>query len=266
LRVVARVFLTALAVALLRIPAPAADGDPASDVLLAQNVFVPSPAPAADAQAALTKQVAAVYAKNYRVKVAVIAAPADLGAIPSLFDHPAEYAKFLGTELQFLYIGPLLIVMPSGYGIYDGGRSTAAEEAVLARLKVSGSSADDLTRSATTAVGELLAAGPLRSKDILAPFPQPQQATGHRGRPMTLTYRLYDDSGKSSAVLQVLPRKGRALATFTVPLRRVDFQTVYSLVWNVPRTVKPGQLRLCMTATDPSGNRSKRGCEFILVT
>src|SRR5207253_6733280 len=142
------------------------------DVLLQQNAFFPIPAPGAAAQQALNREVAAAYAKGFRVKVAVVAAQSDLGAIPSLFNKPGEYARFLGTELEFLYVGPLLIVMPAGFGVYDGGRTTAAEDAVLARLKVTGSSADDLTRGATTAVQALLAAGALRSKDILAPYTQ----------------------------------------------------------------------------------------------
>src|SRR5438552_3343488 len=131
---------------------------------LAQNAFFPSPAPSAGARQALDQAIAASYAKDYRVKVAVIASKDDLGAIPSLFGKPADYARFLGTELQFLYVGPLLIVMPAGFGVYDGGRTTAAEDAVLVRLKASASSADDLTRSAATAVQALLAAGRPRPK------------------------------------------------------------------------------------------------------
>ena len=141
----------AAAVALAVVPGAAADGDPASDVLLQQNIFLPAPPPAADSQRGLEQAVAAVYAKSFRIKVAVVAGEGDLGAIPSLFNRPAEYAKFLGTELQFLYVGPLLIVMPSGFGIYDGGRTTSAEDAVLARQKIGGTTADDLARSATSA-------------------------------------------------------------------------------------------------------------------
>jgi hypothetical protein len=252
--------------ALALVAGAAADGDPASDVLLQQNVFFPIPAPSADAQKSLNQAVEAAYAKGFRVKVAVVAAQSDLGAIPSLFNRPSEYAKFLGTELQFLYVGPLLIVMPAGVGIYDGARSTAAEDAVLARLKVSGASADELTRSAASTVGELLRTGALRSKDVLPPYVQVSQASGQRGRPLKLQYRIYDDSGKASAVLQVVAPPGHAVATFRVPLRPTAFQTSSSVVWKVPRTVKPGQVKVCLTATDPSGNRSRRACEAILVT
>src|SRR5436305_1644314 len=126
-------------VALVTAGAVLADGDPASDALIVQNVFFPYPAPPASATGALSTQVEKAYTRGYRVKVAVVASETDLGSVPSLFNKPQDYAKFLGEELQFYYVGPLLVVMPAGYGIYDGGRSVAAEDAVLAKLKVSGS-------------------------------------------------------------------------------------------------------------------------------
>ena len=51
--------------------------------------------------------------------------------------------------------------MPAGFGIYDGGRSTAAEEQVLRSIPVSAGSPDDLARSATAAVQALAAASAL---------------------------------------------------------------------------------------------------------
>ena len=244
----------------------ATDGDPASDVLLQQNAFFPSPAPGTDTQHGLSQAVAAVYAKSFRIKVAVIATDTDLGAIPSLFGHPADYAKFLGTELQFIYVGPLLIVMPSGFGIYDGGRTTAGEDAVLARLKVGGASADDVTRSATAAVNALLAAGALRSKDVLPPFAQLLSASAKRGRTLKLGYHLYDDSGRAGVVVKVSTTAGRALATLKVPPRATSFQALATVSWKVPLNVRPGQLNACLVATDPSGNRGRKVCEAILVT
>ena len=112
-------------VALALVSGAAADGDPASDVLLQQNAFFPIPAPSADAQKALNREVAAAYANGFRVKVAVVASQSDLGAIPSLFNKPADYARFLGTELEFLYVGTLLIVMPDGFGALVAGGTTA---------------------------------------------------------------------------------------------------------------------------------------------
>src|SRR5205085_10239541 len=125
-----------------------------------------------------------------RGKVEENASEGDLGEILSRFGKPTDYAKFLGTELQFLYVGPLLIVMPACFGIYDGRRTTAAEDAVLAHQRVSGTSANELTQTAATAVQALLAAGALRSKDILPPYTQALQSRGRRGSSMRLRYRL----------------------------------------------------------------------------
>jgi hypothetical protein len=188
------VSLLALPVALVLAPVVRADGDPASDTLVYTNVFFPYPAPSHAAQAALTAQVAAAYRAGYWLKVAVIASKTDLGAIPSLYGKPGDYAKFLGQEISGLYVGPLLITMSSGYGIYDGGRSTTAEERVLARLPAPASSKpDDVTAAATTAAKDLLAAGALKSKDILAPMTGVVSARLARGT-LSVVFHIADDS------------------------------------------------------------------------
>ena len=66
-----------------------ADGDPASDVLVTQDVFLPTAAVATDVAVSLQRQVERAYAQGERVKVAVILTPVDLGSIPSLFDKPS---------------------------------------------------------------------------------------------------------------------------------------------------------------------------------
>ena len=249
----------------LAVPAALADGDPASDVLYTRNVFLPYPAPGADAATALAAEVDAVYERNDRIRVAVIASPSDLGAVPSLFGKPSDYAKFLGLELGIVYVGPLLVVMPAGFGIYDGGRSTAAEERVLAGVPIQGASADELTRTAAAAVSQLIAADALRSKDILAPIAAALPSAGSRGRPMRLSYEASDDSGRTSAVLQVITGRARVLATFRRPLQPTAADRAYSVTWHVPATLADVAVKLCVTATDPSGNRSRRSCEPLTV-
>ena len=123
-----------------------ADGDPASDYLLLQNVFLTYQSPSPAVSAALEHAASAVYLHGDRVKVAVIYDTADLGSVPSMFGDPESYAQFLGIELSLWYDGPLLVVMPAGFGIYDGGRSTAPEEHVLQSIPVSAGSPDDLAR------------------------------------------------------------------------------------------------------------------------
>jgi hypothetical protein len=254
----ATVLLGAL-VAALGAAAALADGDPASDVLYARNVFLPFPAPRADAAAAIQAQVDAVYRHGDRIKVAVIADPNDLGAVPSLFGKPADYAHFLGAEIRTFFIGPLLVVMPAGFGIYDGGRSTAAEEQVLKGLQVTGQSADDLTSSATTAVGRLVGAGALHSKDILAPLAFALPSDGKRGQRTALKYFAFDDSGRVGVVIEIVAGR-RALATFRLPLRSGSPTQTSYVVWRVPLRPPSPQLQFCVTATDPSGNHSRRSC------
>ena len=149
--------LAALVVALALPAAALADGDPASDYLYTQPLFLPldGSTPAAS-EKQLRALLADAKAKGYPVRVAVIKSPGDLGAVPSLFGKPKRYAPFLGQELRFLFKGPLLIVMPNGYGFYRHLRDTAAQERALARLPAP-STAPDLARAAVPAVQALAA-------------------------------------------------------------------------------------------------------------
>lgn len=255
-------FAALVLAALLAASAARADGDPASDYLVAQNVFVGVELPHRDAVAVLNAAVAGAYARGYRIRVAVVATPTDLGSIPSLFGRPVEYAKFLGTELRGYYIGPLLVVMPAGFGIYDGGRSVAAEAAVLARRPRPGTTRDDLTRAAAAAVDYMRNANALVSKDLLAPSAAPVTSSGTVGHPMTLRYLVSDDSGRSAVLLQVLVGAATVKA-IAVPLAQVNGQKTYSATWNVPATLPAGATRLCITARDPSGHKSRRYCTAI---
>jgi hypothetical protein len=255
----------ALVAVLTGLAGPAlADGDPASDYLVRADVSLPFPAPSTQAAAPLLAQVESVYAAGYRIKVAVIATSSDLGSIPSLLGHPATYAHFLGVELSTIYIGPLLIVMPNGFGIYNGGESTAAAQRILAGIHMHGTRADDLTRAATTAVASLLKAGALKSKDRLAPIAYPQPSLGKRGRPMKLDYQVIEDSERSSVSIKVLARSIR-VAAIHVRLRRVLPQATYSVTWHVPKTLPAGPYRLCVSGRDGSGNQGPWSCMMIQI-
>jgi hypothetical protein len=236
-----------------------ADGDPASDVLYVADVFVPYPPPSKANVAALKRNVAAAFAKHYRVKVAVIANASDLGAIPELFNKPTQYAKFLGQEISPIFVGPLLIVMPAGFGIYDGGRSTAAEQKVLDPLEVGGKSADALTSTAATAVQKLTAAGALHSKDIRPPQVYTQPASAKRGSTVKLTYSVLDDSERTRDVVRI--SAGKTLkAVLKAPMRTAVYQKPHSVKWRVPKTLKRGTLQFCIIATDPAGNHNAPVC------
>src|SRR5580658_2765931 len=77
-----------------------ADGDPASDVLLIANVFYPYQETVSNNLiAALNLTTARAHTAKFPIRVAIIATPADLGAIPELFGKPQQYANFLDREI-----------------------------------------------------------------------------------------------------------------------------------------------------------------------
>jgi hypothetical protein len=255
--------LAVAAAAALCVGLARADGDPASDTLVFTNAFLPARASSKANADALRAQIAAAYSAGYRVKVAVVAARYDLGAIPSLFGKPTTYARFLGEELAGIYVGPLLIVMPNGYGIYDGGRSTAAETAVLGTLaKPASPRPDDLVTAAANAVSELLKRGALRSKDILAPYVETIRAAAV-GTQLTALYYLSDDSGTAAAKLEIL-RGGTKLFTVEEPAHATGISRPERRTVVVPSSVSLAHTRLCVVATDPSGNVG-RACRPIAV-
>ena len=236
-----------------------ADGDPASDVLPTDSVYFPIKAPSRDAQAALTSAVNAVYSNGNRVKVAVIATAEDLGAIPSLMNKPGDYAQFLGQELQAFYVGPLLIVMPKGFGVYDGGRSVAAENGVLDGMSVNGSSVDNLVRSAVSAVQRLDAAGALKSPDIKAPWVYPQTVTLHPGKAVSFPFRVLDDSNRARVIVTVVVGR-KTIASLNSPLGPTRYPNARSVGWRVPKTIATKGVKICMRAADSAGNRSTPAC------
>jgi hypothetical protein len=110
--------------------APArADGDPASDVLASQQLFLPQDAMLPTRQQA---QLAALLQEatrsGYSIHVALIASATDLGSVTALWRQPQSYAQFLGQELTLVSRSPLLVVMPNGFGLYH---ASTAERAAL---------------------------------------------------------------------------------------------------------------------------------------
>jgi hypothetical protein len=234
------------------------DGDPASDFLVTQDVFLGFEPISKSAAEALTRAVSDVFSAGNRIKVAVVVSRSDLGSIPSLFNKPAEYSKFLGTELGGAYAGPLLIVMARGFGIYDLGRSTAQERRVLSKVRLGGTTAAALARSATVAVQQMSAAHALRSKDIRAPSVYPQFTTVAPGQTFTFTYRILEDSERSKDSVTFYDGTV-ALAVMRHRLTVATFSTARSVQWTAPDPL-PSNLRVCIVATDPSGNASQPSC------
>jgi hypothetical protein len=145
-----------------------ADGDPASDYLLVQKVFLPFDLkfPAAQKTQFVTL-VAGANRGGYKIRVAIIGSSYDLGAIPSLWRKPRTYARFLAEELSYLYKGRLLVVMPNGFGYqWLGHASTStAAYALLTKVPVAPGAAG-LLAAAQTAVQRMTAAAGVK---IVAP-------------------------------------------------------------------------------------------------
>ncbi len=150
--------MLALALAALAVPGVArADGDPASDVLYEGHVFLPyGTSISASAQRSLTDIVEQSTRAGYPIRVAIVGAPIDLGAVTSLWKQPQKYAAFLSLELSFVYTGPLLIAMPAGLGFAHYKQTTRAEQAALEKVAVVGGR-DGLAATATKAVRVLAA-------------------------------------------------------------------------------------------------------------
>ena len=144
----------------LALPASArANGDPASDYLLARDTFLPfTTGIDQDAVERLDETLKAADEAGYKIKAAMILSPSDLGTAFSLFRKPQRYAEFLGLELSFVYRGRLLVVMPNGYGYAVNGKADPKSSRVLERVPPPGADATKEVEAATAAIRRLGAA------------------------------------------------------------------------------------------------------------
>jgi cytochrome oxidase Cu insertion factor (SCO1/SenC/PrrC family)/thiol-disulfide isomerase/thioredoxin len=151
--------LTALLVVLLvaaGVPAAAlGDGDPGSDVLVYQSLFVASDAGLSiGRQVELTSALRSAAQAGVPVRVAIIAHPDDLGAVTALWHKPRAYAQFLGYELSLAYKQRLVVVMPNGLGFYWLHHSPATAYRSLAHVSI-GAGGPGLAAAAEAAVARL---------------------------------------------------------------------------------------------------------------
>ena len=137
-----------------------ANGDPASDYLLTQSVFLPFTTKIDQNEVTrLNALLRAADQKRYRIRVALILSRSDLGTAFSLFGKPGKYVQFLGLELSFVYRGRLLVVMPNGYGYAVNGVPDPKASALLKKLPAPGRSATMEVQAAIVAVQRLAAGG-----------------------------------------------------------------------------------------------------------
>ena len=176
--------LAALLGAVCLCPAAAqGNGDPASDVLITDDVFVPYEQPSRDQVGKLREVIAASRKAGQPVRVAVIHSQRDLGAVANLFGHPQEYANLLSTELQNPvepdargHQEELLIVMPAGFGTKN---VPAQVDRKLRGADIAAdASPDDLVAAAGWGVQELAKAS---GKPIRQVFGQPEGDSGGGG-------------------------------------------------------------------------------------
>jgi hypothetical protein len=161
--------------AIVAAPPAKADGDPASDYLVAQQVFlsydakIPTPV-----EHKLLSAVASANKNGFPVRVALIWSSYDLGSVPELFGKPRTYARFLDAEDSKCWWGGscgsgrfktttrLLVVMPNGLGFAQWRHAPAAGYRTLAGIKVE-RTPGGLAGAATTAVVKLASAAGVRT-------------------------------------------------------------------------------------------------------
>jgi hypothetical protein len=150
--------LISLVAALLAPAAAQADGDPASDVLLFQDAYLPYfPPPSKPEAQTLTRLLAQVRRAGYPMKVALIQTAGDLGAYPDMLGKPDDYAKLLSSEIAFRVKHPhLLIVMAEG-GL--AGRNLGKGADVVGDVRIdTAAQSDGLVRAALEAVAKVASA------------------------------------------------------------------------------------------------------------
>jgi hypothetical protein len=179
-----RSLLALLLVAVAAHPAAAyADGDPASDVLITDDLFLPYQQPSADQVAKLRRVIAASRSAGRPLRVAVIHDTRDLGSVTNLYGHPQEYANLLATELQNpVEAGArghqegLLIVMPAGFGTKNVPEKV---QRMLRGVELPADAGPDaLVGAAGWGVQEVAKAG---GKPIRAEFDKPKGDSGGGG-------------------------------------------------------------------------------------
>jgi cytochrome oxidase Cu insertion factor (SCO1/SenC/PrrC family)/thiol-disulfide isomerase/thioredoxin len=136
-RGLALALLTVILALLVPAASALADGDPGSDVLVYQDLFVGSDAGLSVGQQAKFEGLLQSAAKaGFPIRVAIISSPTDLGAVTELWRSPGPYARFLGIELSLSYKQRLLVVMPNGFGFNWPGHTAGPAYAQLAKISI----------------------------------------------------------------------------------------------------------------------------------
>ena len=156
----ARAVVTVAVAALLVAPLADAHGNPAGEWLLDHEVFVPPDAGVSSADVhALAATLARAKAQGYPLRAAIIATRYDLGELADLFGQPSRYASHLSEDLQVVYRGRVLVVMPSGFAVARDGKRDAADQPAVSALTPPRDFQGAAVVAATTQAVRKLAAG-----------------------------------------------------------------------------------------------------------
>lgn len=135
-----------------------ADGDPASDYLVTNQVFLTSESvTTTPAERQLVAAVRAANRAGFAIRVALVSTDYDLGSITVLWRKPRIYVRFLGLELSAAYHQRLLVVMPNGFGFNWPGHATAPAYRLLATVPVN-ARGNELALAAAGGLRQLAAA------------------------------------------------------------------------------------------------------------
>ena len=201
-----RILAACILVVMLAPAGASADGDPASDVLLGENVFYPySPPVSAALQRTLNAVTAAASRAHFPIKVALIDSPVDLGVVPDLFGQPQKYADFLDQEISFQTKQRLLVVMPSGYGVQ--GLTRPATIAAASLTKPPQSNSNDLARAAIAAVSKLAAAAGHPLKNVPD---APSAVTGNDSTTLIVAILALGAIATAAALIAIRRRQAQA--------------------------------------------------------
>jgi hypothetical protein len=194
-----------------------ANGDPASHVLPAREVFIPFDpslcSPAGRSLDALTERTRRA---GYPIKVAVIPTAEDLGTLAGLFGRPEAYARQLASELPpDLFEAPqerrryrLLVLMPGGAGL---NKADSGEARALKRVPVDPESTkEELARLAIKLVSQLSRATGHR---VAMPQPKPACPDIDIGSPASGSHPD-SGSGLGTVAIVVAPIAMLALALY----------------------------------------------------
>jgi hypothetical protein len=105
---------------------------------------------------------------------------------------------------------------------------------------------------------------PAPGLDRTPPTVRAYRTTARLGRPAKLRYRVFDNSGQTWELVQVLRRQTRvtSIRTRFGPTGRTG--QVYSVTWRAPRRGR-GPWRFCVRSSDRRGNKSRLSCAPIVM-